>query len=64
MANRVANRGDSGQLTQASVDKSLAANLKNDEWVKTNVNSFLNAGRADANRVVESRQMKTRLGVM
>jgi hypothetical protein len=65
MANWVADRGDVGNLPQAAVDKSLAANLRDEERLKTNMGCFLNAGKkADADRVVESRTMKTRLGVM
>lgn len=45
VANRVAERGPDGGLTKESVQKSLAANLKNEEWMKANVGSFLNAGK-------------------
>lgn len=62
--NRVADRGDVGGLTKESVEKSLAANLKNEEWMKSNVGSFLNAGKADKHRSEETKVRTTRLGVM
>lgn len=45
MATRVAERGPGDGLTKESVEKSLAASLENEEWVKTNVGRFLNAGK-------------------
>ncbi|KAH8910073.1 hypothetical protein BR93DRAFT_966125 [Coniochaeta sp. PMI_546] len=62
--NKVADHGDAAQRTQAWIDKSLATSSADEQSMKTNVNSFPNAKKADANRVVESRKMKTRLGVM
>ncbi|OIW33855.1 hypothetical protein CONLIGDRAFT_667083 [Coniochaeta ligniaria NRRL 30616] len=65
VANRVADRGDAGHLTKASVDESLAHNLSNGEWMKTNLNSFVNnPKKAEANRAMETGKKKAGLCVL